>query len=193
MISSYGAFGYTDTVTWAASNVSAGGSEVGTGSGAGCYAGYNLIYLSLGSISARYVVVTFNPASLGPTQYLRVGRLWIGPSIQTANNFAYGYADRWEDATVVSTSPYSGSEYVDNRPRRRVVTAAFNIAKATDAENFKEIDRVVGLSNQLLFVPDPAGAYVNREAMICRLHQMTDRVRDTFSTYKKQFTFRQSL
>lgn len=193
VFSRFGPVGSTDTVTYALDAATPGGSGVASGTMTGLFAGYNLLFANLGSVSARYITLTFNGTSLTPAQYVRVGRVWAGPSVQVGTNYNYGLAERWDDASVISTSPYGGSEFIDNRPRRRMITCSFDFATLSDAESFKEIDRVAGLTNQLLFVPDPAGTYVNREAMVCRLAQITDRANISFGIWKKPYTFRQSL
>jgi hypothetical protein len=128
------------------------------------------------------------------TGFVRCGRAWAGTAIQPGLNYGYGFSETWEDASEVVTAPYSGAEYVNLMPQRRVLDFAYEFLTEQEAKGaIRELGWMAGIRNQLVFVPNPESPWLNQEAILGRMKEATALSHPLFGFHSKQFTIRQSL
>ena len=160
-------------------------------------AGYGMHAYFIGSTkSVRYWRCDFNAASLASLGFLDLGRAWAGPLVTASVNPIYGYAEQWEDTSVVTVAPRSGAEYIDVFPERRNIVLEFDALNTVEGmSTFKELARVAGLRGQMFYTFDTGSAYLASEMMFCRRAQNDpiSRPRPIPTIFDKQFHLRQSL
>jgi hypothetical protein len=121
--------------------------------------------------SARYAKITFNDS--GATQgYFDVGLLWLGDLWQPKFNFSWGAQLGLQDVSDTATS-IGGQDYTNVREKYRQEQVTFNFL--TDADYYSgvdQIDAIAGTARNVLWVPDPAGSYLNNQAMIGRVTEL---------------------
>ncbi len=155
----------------------------------GTIAGYGYhVYRPSSAVTARYWRWTFNVSGVS---FIDVGRAWAGEAWQPSRNFAFGDADAWPDLSVISEAARSGAEFVDKRPNRRQLAFAIPFASG-DRATAEDLQRVVGISEQLLFLRDPGGT-LGREAILGRLAEATPILRQALPIHSKAFVIRESL
>jgi len=139
-------------------------------------------------VTARYWRFTFNVSGVG---YIDVGRAWAGEAWRPTYNIVLGYEDGWADLSRASRSQRSGAEFIDVRPRQREF--AFGLEALSDAEknDIREMGRITGVSNQLLFIKDPAAP--SQESVIGRMAQTTAIRHRNIPIHSKPFSIRESL
>lgn len=113
--------------------------------------GYH-VYFPGETITARYW--QFNIA-LDAGTYIDVGRAWAGEAWVPFRNIDYGWSEQWSDISVVTQSRRSGAEFVDTRPRQRAFSFGFSSLEQADALLAREMQRLAGVSGQVLCVIDP--------------------------------------
>jgi hypothetical protein len=158
--------------------------------------GYGLhLHIPSSPISARYWRSDLNAASLASVPgWIDVGRAWAGPAWSPSRgNISYGFGQSWGDGSLVDRNPRSGLEFISRGPRARVLTFAFQALTAADAAQIKELQRVAGVSGQVLFVPFPDGANRATEAVIGRLTEVQPITQPNFVMHAVAFQIRQSL
>ena len=73
---------------------------------------------------------------------------------------------------------------------------SFSFDGLTEAEArsyAREMDRVAGSSGQVLFVPDPASAYIQGDSILGRISRSSGIVQRAYSTWGHEYEIRQSL
>jgi hypothetical protein len=186
-----GVFGsnFTGTATWRIllSAVAAGAGELlDTGVMAmNVAAGYGqAVHMLAAEISARYLRLEFDDPGLASLGYFEIGAAWAGPVWQPARNYAYEASAGWVDPSA-RTKSRGGQVYVDRRAAYRVAELQFR--GLTRAELFNsafEIDRV-GIASNVLLVPDPDGSYLNREAILGTVAEVTPATRTAHDVFAK--------
>jgi hypothetical protein len=140
--------------------------------------------------SVRYVRFTFAVTGLS---FIDVGRLWAGEAWRPDVNIVGGYEDEWDDLSVISRAQRSGAEYVDERPNQRLYAVGLEALDDSDRNDIREMQRIVGISKQLLFCLDPDS--FTRQTILGRLRASTP-IRHralTSHLYTKAFAIRESL
>jgi len=154
----------------------------------GLVAGYGIHVLQLPApISARYWRWTYALTSA----YADTGRAWAGTSWQPAANFSYGAGDEWDDLSSVSISKRSGAEFVDAKPRQRSMAFSLDFMLDADMQVSRELQRICGLSSQVLVIKDPTSA--SKESLIGRLSKINPITNPNFSIYAHPYQVRESL
>jgi len=155
----------------------------------GPVAGYGYhVYKLATPVSARYWRFTFDVSGV---PFIDVGRAWAGDAWQPDLNIAFGYGDEWGDLSRVSRSTRSGAEFIDERPRQRAFAYSLEALSAGERDDLREMQRIIGISKQLLFVKDPDSPAT--ETVIGRIDQSTPLLQPYFSLSSKAFTVRESL
>jgi hypothetical protein len=136
---------------------------------AGIVPGYRQsVHLPSAAVTGRYLRLDLSDPS-NPDGYLRIGAAFAGPMASPAISIAPDAGEGWQDDSVVTTSK-GGQEYVSIGSSYRVLDVEF--ANLTDAELYgiaHEIDRIASLRSNVLFIPDPASAYLQRAAVFGRI------------------------
>jgi hypothetical protein len=102
----------------------------------------------------------------GTTDYVDVGRLWLGPYVQPAINFSYGAERQVMDTSQVATAVFSGRDFIDHGVSYDVVRFAFDALVEADAAALLALRRAAGQRAQVLYVPDPAAATAADDAVL---------------------------
>lgn len=138
--------------------------------------------------TARYWRFTFSVTGLS---YIDVGRAWAGEFWRPTYNIAFGYEDGWGDLSRISASARSGAEFVDKRERQRQFVFGLEALDSDERDDIREMQRIVGLSEQVLFVKKPTAPA--KETVIGRLEQTTPIRHTDLPIFSKAFTIRESL
>ncbi|MBI1243759.1 MAG: hypothetical protein GC202_02045 [Alphaproteobacteria bacterium] len=160
-----------DTVRWRLGTTPGAGDVYDSGAVAcGRAPGYaKSLHCLAASLSARYVRVDLSAPSLATT-YIDVGRLWVGDAWQGARNFSYGISHAIDDGKskqVAADGAPNSSVFVDPRAVGQTVSFALEAVGESEMWNYAmEIQRVPGRKRQVLFVPDPDSAWINRAAVL---------------------------
>lgn len=149
--------------------------------------GYHTYILSP-AVSARYWRFTYTSYSVA---YIDTGRAWAGELWQPTDNIVFGYEDAWDDRSQLSAAARSGAEYVDSGPRQRVFAFALEALSDSERDEIRELQRIAGISGQLLFVKDPDNP--SRETVLGRLAQSTPIRHRDLPVHAKAFVIRESL
>lgn len=123
--------------------------------------------------------------TLNSASYINIGRLFMARGWTPTMNYSYGATIAYDDQTPVETS-LSGAEFFDQRSKYRVMNFDLRYITGTEAYSYAlELQRVAGISGEVLVVPDPADtvnqplrAYVGR---LKQLGRVTAYLPDTFS------------
>lgn len=150
--------------------------------------GYH-VHVPASAQTARYVRFTFSGVS--NVTFIDVGRLWVGELWRPTFNIALGYDDQWRDLSRVSASEHSGAEYVDKRTTQRVFSFGLKALSQSERDEIREMQRLVGISGQVLFVKDPTSPA--KETVLGRLAASTPIRHPNIPIYSKAFTVRESL
>lgn len=124
-------------------------------------------------VSCRYWRVLIDDTA-NPNGYVQIGRLFLShawsPSV---GNYGLGASLGFEDPTQVDQS-LGGAEYFDARQSYRVFRFDLPVLTAAEAyERALEMQRLVGVSGEVLVLPDPDDALNQpRRAFVGRLRQL---------------------
>jgi len=166
----------TDTIRARLSAVSAGAGELlDTTAAAGNVAdGYGIwTHFLTAAVSPRYIRFDINAASLSDQGYFDVGRAWAGPALQPARSYSFGAEFGWRSASRVSEALRSGAVYPDARFKRRF--ARIELAALTEAEardELLEMQRLAGLTSQVVLIPTPGSSRQPVEAILGYLRDL---------------------
>lgn len=149
--------------------------------------GYH-VHILANAVSARYWRWTFNVSGVS---YVDTGRAWAGEAWTPSRNFAYGHGEQWDDLSQVAISPRSGAEFVDSRPRRRAVSFALPFMSSTDRDTARELQRICGLSTQLLACRDPDSPA--KDTIVGRLAEVAPITQPGLPIFSTAFRIRESL
>jgi hypothetical protein len=193
-----GVMASTDTVRHRLDVTTAGAGAVldTTAIAGGWRAGYGMhVYQPASPLTARYWRCSLDAASLASVPgFVDLGRAWAGPAWQpTRGNLAYGFGEAWADGAEVQRNARSGLEFVDFGPRQRVLTFAFNFLNKADGAQIRELQRIAGLSRQVLFVPFPDGTDEDAAPIIGRLTEVQPITVPSYARCAVAFQIRQSL
>lgn len=107
--------------------------------------------------SLRYWRVEIDDTS-NAAAFIQIGRLFMARGWTPTVNYAYGAGLSYQDPTPIETS-LSGAEFFDQRSKYRVMN--FGLEYITDTEAYSyalELQRLAGISGEVLVVPDSATA-----------------------------------
>jgi hypothetical protein len=124
--------------------------------------------LNGGTVSAvRTWVIDIVATSRVGDGYFDLGRLWAGETYTPNANYIYGVNFTWEDSAKISRAARSGAEFTDSGAQRRNWNLTFNSLKTADDTAFQEAERLMGVSQQILFARTST-APLHDEAILCR-------------------------
>ncbi|QCO05439.1 phage head spike fiber domain-containing protein [Azospirillum argentinense] len=165
--------------------------------GAAVATGYwHTLHLLPAAVSARYLRVDIDDPARATTAVngqaagdLITGRLVAMPVEQPLASWSYPLNEEWKDTTGKQRGRRSGAVSVDPGPRFRVVSFGYEGLREADARgDFKEFLRLTGTSEQIVFVPDPGGAYQPTEAILGRRAETTPLTRANFAHWSHSMT-----
>lgn len=123
--------------------------------------------------------------------YIDTGLAWAGPAWSPEINISYDPQDYWNDLSSVTKAKRSGTNFVDEGPRQRVVAFALERLGPVEAAALREMQRIAGISRQVLAIIDPDDA--PRETIIGTLRQSTAIRHTHFDIFSKVFEIEESL
>lgn len=183
------------TLRWRLGTTAGAGDVYDTGTIAGGIAsgyGQSVHVPLLVSYTARYLRLDIVDAA-NPDGFLRLGHLVGGPKVSFERNFSYGWQVGWADEGSVMTTR-GGEDHVVAGARYRVLDMTFEAL--TDAELYgsaQEIDRIAGLAGNVLAVPRPDSAHLQREALYGRLSQLAAAVNPHLGRWTKSYRIKERL
>lgn len=104
--------------------------------------------------TARYVTVQIQDAA-NADGYVQIGRFFAGNAIQPQYNAAYGLQDAWEDLSTTDRAE-SGADWAVEMRRLRSVSFVLEHLGPTEASYYHEMQRMVGTTGEVLYMPYPA-------------------------------------
>lgn len=188
----------SDTVRWRLGTTAGAGDIYDSGVVAcGRFAGYaQSVHCLPAILTARYLRVDLSAPSQVAVNYLDIGRLWAGNGWQGVRNYAYGATDDIDDGKsqqVDADRAPNSSVYIDARAPGRVKSFGFEAMSPAEKYTVLEIKRIAGRKRQVVFVPDPGDAEIQREALL-GLIEAADPVRQmNYPVRTASFTLRGAL
>lgn len=145
--------------------------------------------------NARWWSLILNAASLtGGVNYIDIGVAWAGAVFTPKRNMQYGYNWAFVDSSSINTVETSGLDFVRQGFKRRNIVFSFDSLDDADAEIISNMQRLVGTSQQVLFVPDPDDVTSDfAQPIIGRLTDTNPTALPSFQTYTKSFSLLQSI
>lgn len=128
--------------------------------------------------SARYVTIEFDDTS-NADGYLQVGRVFVGGGIVPTYNYDYDQSHAWIDPSTIERSD-SGSEFAVVRPKLRSTQFSLSWLTAAEAEYVHEMQRRLGTTGDVLYVPDAADADAQQRYGFLGRMQALDRIRHPY-------------
>lgn len=136
-------------------------------------AGYaQAVFSAPAAISARYVV--FNLSDIGnPDNFLRVAQAYAGPLLTPEVNMSF-QSTFGRAAQVPTVVTRGGQEYAEFRFAQRGWQLMFTQLREAEVWSLtQELQRHGELGNNILFIPDPNSIYLQYEAVLGKMTQVS--------------------
>jgi hypothetical protein len=132
-----------------------------------------LVFILSRSTNARYIRVELNDTT-NADGFVEAGRAFAADGWQPVRNMVYGASLAWESRTEVQEA-LSGAEYFNVRTPVRVARFALDaMGEAEAMANAFEIQRAMGVDDELLFIWDPTDtAHALRRQFLCRMRTLS--------------------
>lgn len=104
---------------------------------------------SSAGITARYVRITF--VGTAGSNYIQLGRVWVGDALVTQYSYAYGHGRSFRDPGVASRAGITGIRYATRGLPYRAERISFPIITQTEASTLVTVASEVGTSGQIFF------------------------------------------
>lgn len=187
---------FTPTATWTIALGATQGSSGVYSSGSinqNQVAGYGqAIHVLSAPLSARWLRLTLGDAALSGLGYFEIGGIFAGPLFQPARNFQYGRTAGWIDPSIKSRSK-GGQIFADIKPKFRVQDFQFAYLSEQEAFDAEDIDQAAGTVNNVLFIPDPAGAFLTRDCIFGTIEDASGRTHSAHPIFGKRYRIQERL
>lgn len=154
---------------------SQGASDVyASGALTGIVAGYGqLCHVAAAEYSARYCRISIDDAT-NPDGNVSLGLVWAGVCWEPPQNPSVGGFGAGREAGSEGTETRGGQEFITNYWQRRIWAMQFDFLREQDvyAELF-ELDRLSRGNFNALVIPEDDSAYINRQAILGRIRQIS--------------------
>jgi hypothetical protein len=135
-------------------------------------------------VVARYGIIDL---SEGGTDTLLAGRLVVGLRSPFTINFGYGWARGYADLSRKKKSA-GGQTFIDRDDRYRVLNLTFETLEQADRDGFvDEIDRLNGVSSDVLFVIDPDSTDITRDTIWGLINDMSPPTQPNLAFFSKSY------
>lgn len=132
-----------------------------------------LVFVLSNPVNARFIRIELSDPT-NPEGCVEAGRMFAADGWQPVRNMSYGATLAWEARTEVQEA-LSGAEYFNARTPVRV--ARFGLEAMSEAEamtNAFEIQRSMGVGDELLFIWDPEDTtHALRRQFLCRMRTLS--------------------
>ena len=147
-----------------------------------------LTFTDLRSVLARYVRVDLTGEGI-----CAAGRLYIGELHQFSENFAWGWSRKWVDPSDRRKTE-GGQTRINRRQKYRVFSLSFEFLSDADARGFTDdIDRVNGMSEDVLFIADPASPSIEQDTIWGLMTDLSPSAQQFLDRWSKPYSIEQRL
>lgn len=120
--------------------------------------GYNLMALVRSTVAARYGTIEIIDPNNADPNHITLGRLFLCNGLQTGINADFSnYADSRNDLSSVRDAE-AGNKFSSVRRRKKQTTMTFSMLSQDEANTAHEVQDAVGITDEVIFIPDPADA-----------------------------------
>lgn len=131
--------------------------------------------------SARYLRIDITETG---ASWIDIGRVYLGLKWQPPHNFAYGSSVPMHEEVPQIVEAEGGASYAIGRPNRLSGRFIFeHLSESALMDNLWEVNRLRGLSRDLLMIPFPESDYPMHTMTYGRLSQPTTTIIPEFSRY----------
>lgn len=194
-----GIFGtdFTSSATWRLrfSATAIGNSELGdsTTINQNVASGYGqAVFVLSAAVNARYIRANFDDTGLSGQGFFTIGSMFAGPLFQPQRNFRYGRQRGFVDPSIRTRSK-GGNLFTDKRPKYRAQDFEFPGLTEQESYDAEDIDRQAGLSENLLWLPNPGGAFQPREAIWGTIEDASPATHSAFPIWLKRYRVMERL
>ncbi len=136
-------------------------------------------------VSGRYVRLDITDTNLS---YLEAGRWFFGPVFQPGINIQFGLLRNQNDPSKLTES-LNGQVFVDRKDKRRSWRINFDFLTEQEAlTGLAEIDRLVSITDDVLFVLDPDSTNLGRDSIWGLLSQQSGLTHSNQDTFQQSYT-----
>lgn len=133
---------------------------------------FNIVWPFDAYYSARYVTIEIDDTT-NPDGYVQIARPFVGGGLQPVTNASFGASDGWVDPSGIEAA-ISGAEFFDMRQRYRAARFALEWLDNEDFKRAFELQRRLGTTGEVLYVPDPADLDAcQRRGFLGRLRELS--------------------
>lgn len=125
-----------------------------------------------GWMDGRYVTIEIDDTT-NPDGHVFIGRPFVGGGLQPVDNFNWGMSEGWKDRTTVQQTP-GGAKYFQNVAPARFADFSLDWLQAAEFERVYEMQRLLGVSGELYWIPDPSDAdAMQRRGFLGTMRELT--------------------
>ena len=137
------------------------------------------VLLPAGQVNARYCRVEFDDTA-NADGFVEAGRFVLADRFQPVHGQRLGWQQQTLDPSRVTESR-GGQRWFDVRAKRRRVDLTFQALSRLERDVVDTVDRIVGISGDVLFIPDPADtANLFRDTVLGTLTELPPFVQQHF-------------
>lgn len=150
----------------------------------------SMIYLIGSPVVGRYISFAIATTSAA---YIEAGRVFIGTRTQFSINFAYNWQRQYVDRSVRAKTR-GGQTQINPDVTYRTVDLTFGFLSESEKNGVLEtIDRVNGMSTDVLFIIDPESTNLPRDTIWGLVSNLTPVVQPYFDRFSKQYQIEERL
>jgi hypothetical protein len=147
-----------------------------------------LTFTDLRTVSARYVRIDLTSATV-----CAAGRLFIGNLESFGINFSWGWTRKWVDPSDRKKTE-GGQTRVNRRQKYRVFAVTFETLSDAEANGFTDdIDRINGMTDDVLFVTDPESAHLEQDSIWGLMTDLSPAAQQFIDRWTKPLSIEQRL
>lgn len=149
-----------------------------------------MIAYSAAPYNARYIQIDLSEAG---AQAIMCGRVVVGLTSGFTINFSYGWGYGYVDLSRKRKSA-GGQTFVERDDRYRVLSLSFDALDEADRYGMvHEIDRLNGVSTDVLFLIDPASSDITRDTIWGLLQDTSPSVQPNIAFFSKSYQIEERL
>jgi hypothetical protein len=154
--------------------------------------GQSIVQIPPGTANAEFCRITIGD-STNPDNHISAGLCFAGPTLTPANNFNYGAGNGWQDDSTVQVTK-GGQEYFIQTPQYRTAQMTFGLLSEDEVfSEVMEIDRLASIQSNILLLPNPSSAYLNKQAIFGRITKSDQPTHPDFGIHSKNYAIRERL